>query len=323
MNSQHGCNPCNRCNGCSNCHYYIHGSTSNIGQTDPKKEKGAAGSSQAADKSNLKKAAGQPKSSNTSKVNVMGAMSAATARTIGETGIKGATGTAGATGATGPMGPKGETGATGATGPIGPKGETGATGAAGPIGPKGATGATGAAGPAGSSNTAGAGAIIPIASGDVAALTTVLGGKPGKQALVGYGTSQTGLIAQGTLDVLKASSMAFCIPRDGTITSLSAFFRLAHGTTIHGSEITLTAQIYRSDATNGSFTPIPGASITLSPPLTGTLPVGASTSGCVTGLSIPVTKGSRLVYVLSANVTGGIDVATNLSGYISGGIGID
>lgn len=167
------------------------------------------------------------------------------------------------------------------------------------------------------------GTIIPIASGDAATLTTKFGGVTDKQAFVGYGTSQTGTVVKGTIDLTGISSPAFSMPRDGTITSLSGFFSLAEEKTLAGSEVTITAQIYQSDSPNNSFVPIPGASITLSPALTESLPMGAITSGAVSGLSVPVSKGTRLLYVVSAHVTGGVGVIANIPGTISGGIGIE
>lgn len=167
------------------------------------------------------------------------------------------------------------------------------------------------------------GTIIPIASGDAAIISTKFGGVADKQAFVGYGTSQTATIVKGRIDLTGTPSAAFSMPRDGMITSLSGFFSLAEGKTLVGSEITVTAQIYQSNMPNNSFAPIPGASVTLSPALTGSLPMGAVTSGAVCGLSVPVSKGTRLLYVLSAHVTGGVAVAENLSGTISGGIGIE
>ena len=56
-----------------------------------------------------------------------------------------------------------------------------------------------------------------------------------------------------------------------------------------------------------------GAQVFLFPPLTGIVAIGQVTSEMATGLSIPVTAGTRLILVYSAGVTAGIDIATVVS----------
>ncbi|KUP22592.1 hypothetical protein AWJ19_33595 [Paenibacillus sp. DMB5] len=243
----------------------------------------------------------------------------------GVTGATGATGEAGATGATGPAGATGATGpgsgATGATGATGLPGATGVTGATGLAGATGVTGATGATGPTGS------GAIIPYASGVPAALTTVLGGLLNTSSLIGFGNSATGVtITGGVIDLTGAAgtllNFAFSVPRAGTITSLAAYFSTTAALALVGSTVTITAQLFRSTTPNNTFTAVPGALVTLAPPLTGVVALGTISSGLTSGLSIPVTAGERLLLVFSASVTAGLDVATTVGGYASGGLTI-
>lgn len=212
----------------------------------------------------------------------------------------------------GPPGPQGPTGPRGPAvgGPPGPTGATGATGATGPTGPTGPTGATGP------------GAIIPFASGPVTTLTTVLGGLIGVQAVMGFGNSDSVTTVAGVI-TLTDSSMAFSMPRDGTITSLAAYFSVSLEAALIGSTVTITAQIYSSPTPNDSFAPVAGAAVALTPPLAGVVAVGTITSGVTTGLSIPVTAGTRLLLVFTATVTGGIDIGTSLFGFASGGLSID
>jgi BclB C-terminal domain-containing protein len=87
--------------------------------------------------------------------------------------------------------------------------------------------------------------------------------------------------------------------------------------------VTITAQLYESATPDNVFTPVAGATVTLAPPLTGVLAIGTLSSGIVTGLSIPVTAQTRLLLVYSASVTAGIDIATTIQGYMSGGLGIE
>ncbi|SEO76611.1 exosporium glycoprotein BclB-related protein [Paenibacillus sp. OK076] len=244
--------------------------------------------------------------------------------TAGTTGVTGATGTAGVTGVTGATGTAGTTGVTGATGTAGTTGVTGTTGTAGTTG---ATGATGTAGVTGATGATGSGAIIPYASGLPVALTTVLGGLLNTSSLVGFGNSATGVsVNGGIIDLTGAAgtllNFAFSASRTGTITSLAAYFSTTAGLSLVGSTVTITAQLFRSTTPNNSFTAVPGALVTLAPPLTGILALGTISSGLTTGLSIPVAAGDRLLMVFSASVTAGVDVATTIAGYASGGLTI-
>ncbi|MDR9747333.1 exosporium glycoprotein BclB-related protein [Paenibacillus taichungensis] len=244
--------------------------------------------------------------------------------TPGTAGVTGATGTPGTTGVTGATGTPGTTGVTGATGTPGTTGVTGATGTAGTTG---ATGATGTAGATGATGAAGSGAIIPYASGLPVALTTVLGGLLNTSSLVGFGNNATGIsVNGGIIDLTGAAgtllNFAFSASRAGTITSLAAYFSTTAGLSLVGSTVTITAQLYHSTTPNNSFTAVPGAVVTLAPPLTGILSLGTISSGLTTGLSIPVAAGDRLLMVFSASVTAGIDVASTIAGYASGSLTI-
>ena len=213
---------------------------------------------------------------------------------------------------TGPMGPRGATGSTGPTGVTGPTGSTGATGS---IGPTGATGATGAS------------AIIPFASGIPLSLTTIAGGLVGTPGFVGFGSSAPGLsIVGGVIDLTNAAgtltNFAFSMPRDGTITSISAYFSTTAALSLVGSTITITATLYQSTAPNNSFTAVPGATVTLAPPLTGILSVGSISSGIVTGLNIAATAQTRFLLVFTATASG-LSLVNTVAGYASAGIAIN
>ncbi|MEK5057014.1 spore surface glycoprotein BclB [Paenibacillus sp. FSL H7-0326] len=245
----------------------------------------------------------------------------------GATGATGDTGSAGATGATGDTGSAGATGVTGATGSAGATGVTGATGSAGATGATGDTGSAGATGVTGATGAAGSGAIIPYASGLPVALTTVLGGLLNTSSLVGFGNSATGIsVNGGIIDLTGAAgtllNFAFSASRAGTINSLAAYFSTTAGLSLVGSTVTITAQLFRSTTPDNTFTAVPGALVTLAPPLTGVLALGTISSGLTTGLSIPVAANDRLLMVFSASVTAGIDVATTIAGYASAGLTI-
>jgi BclB C-terminal domain-containing protein len=92
--------------------------------------------------------------------------------------------------------------------------------------------------------------------------------------------------------------------------------------TLVGSTVTITAQLFSSPTPDNTFTAVPGALVTLAPPLTGIVALGTISNGITTGLAIPVTAQTRLLLVFSATVTAGLDVATVISGYASAGLGI-
>ena len=248
----------------------------------------------------------------------------------GPTGVSGLAGATGATGAQGPAGPTGIAGPTGATGEIGPVGVTGPTGAYGPtgatgdVGPAGVTGPAGPTGPTGAPGSSGGGTIIPFASGSPATVTTLVGGLPGTGTLLGFGNnaSTPGAVG-GTIDLTGSNGVsvnfAFSIPRDGTITSISAYFSNTTALSLIGSTLILQGQLYQSTTPDNTFTPIPGASVMLAPVLTGIVPIGASSNGIITGLSIPVSAQTRLLFVGSATANG-IGLTNAVSGYWSAGV---
>ncbi|WP_405159254.1 exosporium glycoprotein BclB-related protein [Paenibacillus sp. FSL H8-0283] len=248
----------------------------------------------------------------------------------GATGATGATGSTGAVGAAGVTGATGDPGVAGVTGATGATGVTGDTGAAGIAGVTGATGATGIAGVTGSTGVTGAtgsGAIIPFASGGPAILTTILGGLVGTTSLIGFGSSATGVsILGGTIDLTGTIvgpliNFAFSVPRDGVITSIAAYFSTTAALALVGSTVTITAQLFSSPTPNNAFTAVPGAVVTLAPPLTGIIALGSISNGITTGLTIPVTAQTRLLLVFSATAAG-LTLVNTVVGYASGGVNI-
>ncbi|WP_084174582.1 exosporium glycoprotein BclB-related protein [Paenibacillus xylanexedens] len=250
----------------------------------------------------------------------------------GDPGLAGATGVtgAGATGVTGTTGLTGVTGTTGLTGVTGTTGLTGVTGTTGLTGVTGATGLTGVTGVTGLTGVTGAtgsGAIIPFASGGPAILTTIAGGLVGTTSLIGFGSSATGVsILGGTIDLTGTIvgpliNFAFSVPRDGVITSIAAYFSTTAALALVGSTVTITAQLFSSPTPDNAFTAVPGAVVTLAPPLTGIIALGSISNGITTGLTIPVTAQTRLLLVFSATAAG-LTLVNTVVGYASGGVNI-
>ncbi|WP_242941237.1 exosporium glycoprotein BclB-related protein [Sporobacter termitidis] len=154
-------------------------------------------------------------------------------------------------------------------------------------------------------------------------MTTVLGGLLNTSSAISFGSGVSGItVTGGILDGTTLTNEAFSVPRDGTITSMAAFFSTTAALTLVGSTVTITAQLYASPTPDNTFTAVPGALVTLAPPFTGVLAIGTISDGTTTGLAIPVTTGTRLLMVFTATVTAGLDIATAIVGYASAGLSI-
>jgi BclB C-terminal domain-containing protein len=173
---------------------------------------------------------------------------------------------------------------------------------------------------------AGAGAIIPFASGTPLALTSIVGGLVGLPGFVGFGSSAVGTTVLGaTIDLSGAAglllNMAYSMPRDGIITSIAAYYSTVAALSLIGSTVTIQAQLYQSVTPDNIFSPIPGTLVTLAPALTGIVALGTTSSGILTGLSIPVTAQTRILLVFTITAAG-VTLVNTVAGYASGGVAI-
>ena len=214
------------------------------------------------------------------------------------------------------------TGPTGVTGPAGgPTGPTGATGAIGPTGPAaGPTGATGITGPTGPT---GASAIIPYASGVTpVALATLVGGLAGIPSFVGFGSAAPGVSALGStinLAALGLLNYAFSVPRNGTISAISATFTVTAGVFATLGAVSVQAQVYTAPANSGLFSST-GATVTLTPSMS-LIAIGQVLSG-VANVSVPVTAGTQVLLVFSAVDSSILSAASTITGSVSAGLAI-
>jgi hypothetical protein len=229
---------------------------------------------------------------------------------IGLQGLKGETGGAGATG---PQGSKGETGAIGpqgANGDAGPAGAPGARGATGDIGPAGAAGARGATGNTGAQGVAGAqgapGTGPMLLSSAPATITTVAGGLSGQSAYLPFSGSllQSNDDADSADGGTAAGLVLQTIPRDATLTGLTARFSTTTPLSLVGSTITLSAQVYLADDGTSVPQPVGVAICTGVPPLTGVVSTGTLSSCTISGLTIPVSAGAVGWVKVSATASG-------------------
>lgn len=148
----------------------------------------------------------------------------------------------------------------------------------------------------------------------------------GLPAVVGFGFGAVLPNVLGTTTDLTGAggllaNMAFSMPRDSVITDIAAYFSTVLALSLFGSNVTMTAQLYRSTAPNNAFSPIAGTEVTLSPAFTGIVGVGTIASAALSGLSIPVTAETRLLMVFSATATGH-SLVNVVTGYASAGVNI-
>lgn len=227
-------------------------------------------------------------------------------------------------GPTGPTGPTGAKGAKGVKGATGPKGTKGATGT-GITGATGAPGIAGVTGPTGATGGAGNGIIIPYASGGPIIMSSSLNQLNNVSAL-GFGGSVTRLISiDGVItESISSNNCAFSMPRDGTITSISAYFSTTVDFDLPASVFTIVAQLYSSLTLDDTFIAIPDARVALTPSLSGNdIARGTVAKGITTGLTIPVAAEERLLLVFIAELTGGTDTQTAITGHASAGVSIN
>lgn len=250
----------------------------------------------------------------------------------GPQGVAGPAGPAGAQGVAGPAGPEGPAGIqgpTGAAGPVGPAGADGADGEPGPAGPAGADGADGvdgAEGPQGPQGPAGAdgqSAILPFSSGTPVVLTTLLGDLISTGAVIGFGSSFEGVnIDDDSIDVSGGGSIlnfAFPLPRDTTITDISAYFTVTAEVSL-ATPVSVVASIFSAPPGETLFTET-SITVILEPELDGLITIGEVLTGSSNGLSETFPSGTRLlmVFYTEADTT----IASVVTGFASASIAIN
>lgn len=233
--------------------------------------------------------------------------------TLCRDGRDGRDGKHGRDGPAGSQGPQGAQGPPG-TGSQGPQGVPG-TGAQGPAGAQGVPGSQGVPGTPGSS------AILPFVSGSTMTLITSEGGLVGQVGVMGPNGSATTLIVANTIDISALLNVAPSMPRNGAITSMSAYLVTVSDLALPTTTVSIQAQIWTS--TGGSaFVPLPGTLMPFSNTLTGALlPAGTYRSQSMAVPLVPVSIEDRYIMVISITATGDVLVATVVAN-AGGGIAV-
>ena len=167
------------------------------------------------------------------------------------------------------------------------------------------------------------GAIIPYASGDQVLLHIMSGGGYGEGAYLGFGTSfpATENFGSDINLVTEGYSIAFTVPRAGTVTGISADFTVLAAAEHNTGDIFVHALLYRAPAGSNVFSPANNAAVTLAPGVS-TVSQGQLLEGSIT-TSVTVAKGDRLIMAFGANNNGGDTVMQgSIRGYASAGLAL-
>jgi BclB C-terminal domain-containing protein len=167
--------------------------------------------------------------------------------------------------------------------------------------------------------------MLSSSSGEVATTTTVLGGFLNTVAVLpisGAGSASNVSVVGGTIDATNSNVAGLAQPITGnhTLTSLDGYFTNTSAMSLVGSTLELRVELWTSSTPDNVFTPVPGASCTLNPSLTGILAIGTVTNCTTTGLSIPIANQTQAILVVRSNVVAGLDTASTLNGYWSAGL---
>ncbi|WP_342599175.1 hypothetical protein MHB48_17585 [Psychrobacillus sp. FSL H8-0483] len=177
------------------------------------------------------------------------------------------------------------------------------------------------------------GAIIPLASGTTIEVSTNQFGNTFFSSTIGFGANGTGFISEDTFFINPSAlspNVAFPVPRDGTITAVSAFYSYS-GPSNENNEIdfdvtvTVHAQIFAAPPGTDTFQALPDTLITFDTGITRNTPVETTIPGIIKDLSIPIVEGTRLLTVFFATSTRTIPTAnlrTDIIGFGSAGINI-
>ncbi|MDM5339748.1 exosporium glycoprotein BclB-related protein [Fictibacillus enclensis] len=160
-------------------------------------------------------------------------------------------------------------------------------------------------------------------------MTSIADGSVNTAGLIGFGSSIDGVSIIGATITLGGVGgvfdFAFVVPRDGIVTSISAFFSATVGVII-SEDVTVRAQLWTSttggiaDPNSSTFTPIAGAFVDLVPDYDPLVVLGDNAFNTASPISIPVSTGDKLIMVFSLVGSDSILSLDSLTGFASAGI---
>jgi BclB C-terminal domain-containing protein len=169
--------------------------------------------------------------------------------------------------------------------------------------------------------------MLSSSSGQTATTTTTLGGAGNTVAVLplsGSGSVSNVSLVGGMIDATNSpiAGLAQPITGDRVLSGIDGYFTNTSALSLVGSTLRLRVQLWTSSTPDNVFTPVPGASCTLAPGLTGIVSLGTVTNCTSAGLAIPLTDQTQGILVVSSQVAAGIDVSTALTGYWSAGLSL-
>ena len=177
------------------------------------------------------------------------------------------------------------------------------------------------------------GTIIPLASGTTLSVSTNRFGNTFFSATIGFGANGTGFISENQFFINPSAlspNVTFPVPRNGTITAVSAFFSYSGPSNENNPipfdlTVTVHAQIFAAPPGTDTFQALPETLVTFDTGITRDTPVETTMHGIIKDLSIPIIEETRLLTVFfatstSTNPLGRLD--TEIIGFGSAGINI-
>ncbi|MCM3619058.1 hypothetical protein M3936_15825 [Sutcliffiella horikoshii] len=143
-------------------------------------------------------------------------------------------------------------------------------------------------------------------------------------ALIGFGSSSPSIDILGTtIDLTDSQGLlyyAFTLPREATVTAITAFYSLTVQATLL-TPVSVVATVFSAPPGSNIFSET-DISITLAPPIpAGATLIGASRSGIETGLSETFPTGTRLLMVFSLATD--FSILSAVTGFASASLAIN
>ncbi len=159
---------------------------------------------------------------------------------------------------------------------------------------------------------------LNFSSGGNTTMTTLAGGLLNQAAIIG-GNGAANTVYTLPLNLAgntAALAQAQTISQNMILTGWNATFTMVNTQVLIGTNITAYADIYIAPSGSDEFSRA-GALTPLTPFFTGPIGNGVSASCSVSGLTVPISAGDRVILVCHCEVTAGMDVSTTFIGTVT------